>query len=151
MTVIRAPLSDRDDSRFHAHAPFSSRFRLRVHRSVRVRFSPFPFFFLMLSVTYVVRTHENRPLSSLVFAKTKRRTNTVTTTLDGINVPVNRAIKRGSTGSKNDGGWFTAFSTSEKIPQITGASSKIDPTQASHNSHSLPTVSLSPVLQPESV
>jgi hypothetical protein len=107
-------------------------------------------FFSMLSVAYVVRTHENRPLSSLVFSKTKRR-DTAPTTLDQIKVSMNRASEQRSTGSKNDGDSSTVFSTvtSEQIPQITGEPSKLDLTQAS--AHPLPTVSPSLVLEAESV
>jgi hypothetical protein len=103
----------------------------------------------MLSVAYVIRTHENRPLSTLVFSKAKRRTDTVPTTLDQINVSVNRVFEQRSTGSKDDGDTSTVFSMSEKIPQNTGDPSKLDLTQAS--AHPLPTVSSSPVLEAESV
>ena len=104
----------------------------------------------MLRVAYIVRTHETRPLSSLVFSKTKR-TDAALTTLDQIDVSVNslRAFEHRSTGSKNDGDSSTVFSTSEQIPQITGDPPKLDLTQVSV--HPLPTVSLSPVLEAESV
>ena len=102
--------------------------------------------FFMLSAAYCrFRTHENRPLSSLVFSKTKR-TDTAPTTLDQIKMTVNRAFEQRSTGLKNDGDSATVCSTSEQIPQTTG---ELDLTPAS--AHSLPTVSPSPVLEAESV
>jgi len=93
-------------------------------------------------------THENRPLSSLVFSKTKR-TDAAPTTQDRIKVSVNSAFEQRSTGSKNGGDSSTVFSTSEQIPQITGDPSMLEFTQAS--AHPLPTVSPSPVLEAESV
>jgi hypothetical protein len=99
-------------------------------------------------VAYIVRTHENRPLSTLVFSKTKR-TDAAPTTLDRINMSVNEAFEQRSTASKNDGDSSTVISTSEQTPQITGDWSKLDLTQAS--AHPLPTVSPSPVLEAESV
>ena len=94
------------------------------------------------------RTHENRPLSGLVFSKTKR-TDTATTTLDRIKVSVSRAFEQRSTGSKNDGDSSTVSSTVEQIPQITSDTLKLDLTQAS--APPLPMFSLSPVLEAESV
>ena len=105
-------------------------------------------FLSLFQCLVIARTHESRPLSSLVFSKTKRRRDTVPTTLDGINVSVNRVFEQGSTGSKNDGDTSTVFSTSEKIPQMTGEPSKLDLTQAS--AHPQLTVSLSPIRDAES-
>lgn len=104
-------------------------------------------FSMVLSAAYCrFRTCENRPLSSLVFSKTKQ-TDTAPITLDRIKMSVNRTSEqRSSTGSKSDGDSFTVSSTSEQIPQNTG---ELDLTLAS--AHSLPTVSPSPVLEAESV
>ena len=88
------------------------------------------------------RSRENRPLSSLVFSKTKR-TDPAPNTLDRIMVSMNGAFERRSGGSKNDGDSSTVLSTSDKIPQITADPSEPDP-------HPLPTVFPSPVLQAES-
>jgi hypothetical protein len=105
--------------------------------------------FFVLSVAYVFRIHESRPLSSLVFSKTKRA-DTAPTTLDGItNASVNRVFEQCSTGSKNDGDSSIVFSTSEQIPQITGDPLNLYLTQASARPQ--PTVSPSPVLEAESV
>ena len=102
--------------------------------------------FFMLSAAYCrFRTHENRPLSSLVFSKTKR-SESAPTTQDRITMSVNRASEQRSTGSKNDGDSSTVSSTSEQIPQTTGA---LDLTPVS--AHTLPAVSPSPVLEAESV
>jgi len=92
--------------------------------------------------------HESRPLSSLVFSKTKRG-DTALTTLDRMDASVNRAFEQRSTGSKNDGDSSTVFSTSEQIPRVTSDPPKLDLTQAS--AHPRPTVSPSPVLEAESV
>ena len=103
-------------------------------------------------MAYIVRTHENRPLSSLGFSKTKRA-DTAPTTLDGIDVSADRAFEQRSTrtSSKNDGDSSTVFSASEKIPQINGDPLNLDLTQASTHWHPLPSVSSSPVLEAESV
>jgi len=147
VTVIQYALLDRDDNRCHADALFSDRLRLRVHRSVR--HSPLHFFFHVQCCLCHFRTHENRSLSILVFSKTKRTGTAKTTTLNGIKMSVNRAFEQRSSGSKNDPGLSTVFSTSEQIPQITGDPSKLDLTQAS--AHTLPVVSPSPVFEAESV
>ena len=120
ITDVRGPQSDRDGNRCHADAPFSDRFRLRVHRRVRHSLYFLSWFHAQCGLC-CFRTHENRPLSSLVFSKTKR-TDPTPTTLDQIKVSVNRASELLSTGPKNDGNSSTGtvVSTSEKMPQITG-------------------------------
>jgi hypothetical protein len=102
----------------------------------------------MLSVTYVVRTHENCAQMCLVFSKAKRRTDAVPITWDRISGTVSKVFDQRSTGSKNDGDTSIVFSTSEQIPQIAGDPSKLDLTQES--AHPPPTVP-SPVFEAESV
>ena len=104
--------------------------------------------FFMLIIVDIVRTHDNRTLSSLVFSKTKRA-DTAPTTLDRIIVSFNKAFERRSTGSKNDGDSSMVFSTSEQMPQISSDPPKLDLTEAS--THRLSIVSPSPVPEAESV
>jgi hypothetical protein len=97
---------------------------------------------------YCFRMHESRPVSTLVFSKTKR-TDPAPATLDQIQMSVNMASEQLSTDSKNDGDSSTVISTSDQIHKIAGDPPELDVTQAS--SHPLPTNSPSPVLKAESV
>ncbi|KAI0279377.1 hypothetical protein BGY98DRAFT_933272 [Russula aff. rugulosa BPL654] len=92
--------------------------------------------------------HESRPVSTLVFSKTKR-TDPAPATLDQIQMSVNMASEQRSTDSKNDGDSSTVISTSDQIHKIAGDPQELAVTQAS--AHPLPTNSPSPVLEAESV
>lgn len=77
---------------------------------------------------YCFRSHENRPLSGVGFL---RRRGDARSTSDHIKVSVSVASEQCSTGTKNDGDSATLYSTSEKSPQITGDTPKLDLTRAS--------------------
>lgn len=97
---------------------------------------------------YCFRMHESRPVSTLVFSKTKR-TDPAPATLDQIQMSVNMASEQRSTDSKNDGDSSTVISTSDQIHKIAGDPPELGVTQAP--THPLPTSSPSPVLKAESV
>jgi len=109
-----------------------------------------PFVFLAKYGLCRFRRQESRPMSNLVFLRTKG-SDTARTILDRIKVSVYRASEQHSTGSKNEGDSTTVTSTSERVPQITDDPLKLDLDLTQESPDSLPTVSASPILGAQNV
>ncbi len=94
-------------------------------------------------------TRESRPMSNLVFSKTKR-SDPAPTALDWVEVATHKDFGQHLTGSKNDDDSSTVIGTSEPILHIGGdPPPKLDLTQVS--AHPLPAVSPSPIPEAQSV
>ena len=63
-------------------------------------------------------------MSNLIFSKTKR-TDTLSTALDRVEIAIHPAIERHPTISTINDDSFTIISTSEQTPEIIGHSSKV--------------------------
>jgi hypothetical protein len=106
-------------------------------------------FFLAQHGLCRVSTRESRPMSNLVFSKTKR-SDPAPTALDRVEVATHQAFGQHSTGSKNDDDSPTIIGTDELILHIGGdPPSKLDLTQVS--APPLPAVSPSPIPEAQSV
>ena len=122
VTGFRDPQSNCDYHRRNADASLSSRFRLRVFQ--RVRNSSIPFFYPAQCSQYRLREHEIPIASNLTSSKTKR-TDTPSTALNRVEIPIQPAIERHPTRSTKDDDSSTIISTSEQTPKVIGHSSMV--------------------------